>query len=245
MRTTATDKLHLARRAFAALSARAVEAHAVLETLRACEIRIECNALVNEVASAVYHSAAYDAYERYSSLEEFEQELRSELDEILPGATENGAPCYVLRPYFNDRELIEHLTGSKVHSLMNLFYWRTELEALSVDRYMAPAAAHISGISDQEIEVVAADYLRRGLKVVNALRTLDTALTSARSRFSRVTPESLGVSEEARACFTQLAELVALPGLPPTARWFGTDADKINPLPALPDDFVCLMAAAN
>jgi hypothetical protein len=245
MNSTATDKLHLARHAFAALSARAADANAVLQTLRACEMRIECNALVNEVANAVYHSAAYDAYERYSSLEEFEHELRSELDEVLPGATENGAPCYVLRPYFNDRELIEHLTGSKVHSLMNLFYWRSELEALGVERYSAPAAAHIAGISDHEIEVLAADYCRRGLKVVNALRTLDTALTSARSRFSRVTPESLGVTEEARASLTRLAELVTLPGLPPTARWFGTDADKINPLPALPDEFICLMAASD
>lgn len=244
MRTTATNKLDLARRAFAALATRAVDANSVLETLRACEVRIECNALVNEVASAVYHSAAYDAYERYSSLEEFEQELHSELDEILPGATENGALFYVLRPYFNDRELIEHLAGSKVHSLMNLFYWRSELLALSVERYTAPATAHIAGISDQEIEVLAADYRRRGLEVVNAFRTLDTTLTSARSRFSRVTPESLGVSMEALACLTRLAELVALPALPPTARWFGTDADKINPLPALPDDFVRLMAGA-
>jgi len=244
MNATATDKLHLARRAYAALSVRAVDANAVLETLRACEVRIECNALVNEVANSVFYSAAYDAYERYSSLEEFEQELRSELDEVLPNASENGVPCYVLRPYFNDRDLIEHVTGSKVHSLMNLFYWRPELAALNIERYTAPAAAHIVGISDQEVEVLAANYNGRGLKVVNALRTLETALTSARSRFSRVTPESMGVSEEARACFTRLAELVALPGLPPTARWFGTDADKINPLPTLPDDFVCLMAAA-
>ena len=65
------------------VTARAASIHAILERLRQCEMRLECAALVHEVASAVYFSAGYDACERYETLAEFEQELRPELDEVL------------------------------------------------------------------------------------------------------------------------------------------------------------------
>jgi len=237
MGTNAADKLMSARRTYAALSARAVEVYAVLETLRSYELRIECPALVHEVANAVFYSAAYDASERYSSLEEFEEELRNELDEVLPLQVAVGGPFYVVRPYFNDRNLIEHIPGSKAHALMNMFYWRAEFGRLNLERYIVSLAGPISGVSDEEIGVLAEDYHRRSLEVVNVLRTLDTACASANTRFARVSPDSMGVTPEAFASLTRLGELVTLPGLPPAARWFGTDADKINPLSALPENF--------
>jgi hypothetical protein len=233
-----TQDLHVARRLYAALSARAAAAHAVLEQLRTRDLRIECDALVHEVANAVYHSAGYDAYERYDTLEEFEQELRAELDEALESAQDGSVRYYVLRPYFNTVTAIDRLPGSRVHSLMNIFYGRPQFDALAVAPYTAPSPLQVAGLTGEEIEVVAADYRRRTLALVNALRTLETALTSARATMTRRTPAELGVSAEVEALLAQLTALVVLPGLPPVARWFGTEADKVNPLTRLPAEFV-------
>ena len=233
-----TEALDVARRMYAALSARAAAAHAVLEQLRRCETRIECGALVREVAQAVYYRAGYDAHERYDSLEEFEEELRIELDAALESAEDNGTRVYVLRPYFNPGSPIDLLPGSKVHSLWNMFYGKPQFETLAVTPYTAPAPAPVAGISDDELGLVTSDYRRRTLTLVNALRTLDTALTSASESMTRLTPAALGVSAEVQELLAKLRALVALPSLPPVARWFGTEADKINPLTRLPAEFV-------
>lgn len=237
--TPSMEALDIARRLYAALSARAAATHAVLEQLRRYEMRFECGALVQEVAKAVYFNASYDAMERYSDLAEFEEELRPELDEALESAEEDGVRVYVLRPYFNAISSIDHVPGSKVHALRNMFYGKSQFDALAVTPYTAPAPAPVTGVSDDELAIIASDYRRRTITLVNALRTLDTALTSsARATMTRTTPAALGISPEVEEMLGQLTALVALPGLPPVARCFGTEADKVNPLTKLPAEFV-------
>jgi len=243
MTEIAVSRLNVARRLYASLSERAAAAYAIIRTLRAQELTVPCEVLVNEVATSVYYSASYDAYMRYSSLEEFEEALREDLDESLPGRKVNEVAHYVLRPYFNPSLEVE-LRGAKVNTLLQTFHGRKELEVLNVAVYVAPTATPIEGVLDAELRTLADDYHRRSLVIVNALRTLKTALASAATTMARLNPAELGMSAEVEAMLLRLGALVELPMLPPAARWFGTEADRINPLPELPAAFVTALVTS-
>lgn len=236
--------LDVARQLYAALSARAAAATTLIERLRSFEVEVSKETLVKNVASTIYYSSAYDAHERYDCIEEFEMALREDMDESLISRDCGDVPRYVIRPYFNAMPDIE-LRGAPVYILLQYFFVRKELVPLAVPVFEAPSCGIITGITESEIAALTEHYHHRSLALVNALRVLKTALISAESGLKRHNLAELGMTSEAEALVLQLSVLADLPSLPPVARWFGTDADRMNPLSSLPSEFVSDIVSAS
>lgn len=239
MTAPALADLHAARTLYAAITKRARAAHEVLRSLRSREVLVPCATLASEVAFSRYFDCRYDTSEQYGSVEEFEEALREDLDGTFDKRVVGGVAHYVVRPFFERHPMGTSLNGSKLERLRQACHPREELFGLETAVFEAPPLEPVTGLLREELEALAASYRTRALTLVNNLRVLRTAMHYVRGFLAHehVPLESLGVTAEVRAEFDELEKLATLPGLPEPARWFGTEADRINPLRKLPADF--------
>ena len=148
----------------------------------------------------------------------------------------NGQAAAVFRPFFAEDKI--PFSTELGLSYLNPFGDRTE-QFLGLSEGVRPLGQSTTGLSEWETDLLTLGICTRSLTLVNYLRNLQTALryvkTSRSREYQTCSPKYVLAEDDGiDALVARLDETVTL-GLRPTPEWcFGTTADKVNPLPALP-----------
>ncbi len=228
-------ELNVLRCVHRGVARRAAEVWARVMALNSTVMLLPVETTVAKMADAIYFNSRYDAYERYECVEEFAEALKEDLDtRWTERVSHAGGEHFVLRPFFGDG-------CDNLHAL-GLSYLRgcalSELKALDA-HVPSELDAVPSGLSEEELEAVAAFHRRKTVTMLNALRHLYTALHYVKSgveRDVRKARASVAVvlPDETERKVSELLALVDLPIEPRPTTYFGTEADRVNPLRALP-----------
>lgn len=233
--TSPFEKLDLLRRVHAGAGLRAQQTWTLLQELAQASVHVPRKGAQRKVAEAIYFSSAYDACERYESVEEFLEELGQELDEAWPQRIVlEGEEHYAIHPFFSKAEGYLYQLGLGYLAGCRL----EELRALSAPVVQYTGVEPV-GLTEQELEAVMAYHHRGALSLVNALRHLRTALHYVRLGLDKY---ALAVARDVPLSFSprvhevvgELESLAAMPLKPAPKEYFGTEADRVNPLKSLP-----------
>jgi hypothetical protein len=250
MRTLLLE-VYEARRSHFFTSLRAKRAKELLKALADCRFwlpRAEAlSAFGSAVESQLFDSDGDDDSGEFSGSEACEQMFAAHLPETQ---TLDGVLHVVVRPLLEYSTSTTRALGLEGHLA---FCTPKELTALDAElllreEYLGGDPV-ITGISAREARVLAAYHAGAALALVNVLRHLETALhymESARANdFGRFSPTRAWVQtrhdDGIEELLVELERTVKLPLVPKPARWFGTDADRVNPLKALPEGFADMM----
>jgi hypothetical protein len=229
----------------------AVAAHVwrLLNELHGVPVLLDGRKLINAATLSIFSSASY--VERFETYEDCEAFVAKRLDEVLTCDMSSGAPRYRVFAFFAEEPFpfyervgLGYLRGC-ARSELALLDVASSLAALGPDpRFDAP----VSGLSDAEYSVLVAHYTRETLTLVNRLRHASTAL--AYIRFKVEHPEPIAdvlvdgaLPEAVGPLVSALEHALALPWDPAPARWFGTEADRINPLRTLTPTLIAALRA--
>ncbi len=241
--------LTLSRLLYAGAARKAARTVAALRALQACAIFVPRAEALSRVAQAIFYSARYDACERYETIEEFEEALIEDLDQGAERVTRNGVDCYALRPFLcADTSLLGHLGLGYFGG----YATASDFTGLDVAESALYASTEtVSGLTDTELEWLQDAYRRKTLTLVNLLRKLTTAMAYVHIALrNEATKPSLFSACEREGDFAAaaaaLSEACHTDFTPAPAGYFGTEADRINPLRQLPTDTAqlgCLLQA--
>lgn len=236
--TNPVAELLLFRRAHVGAARRAARTWELLTALKACRLRLSRAGSLNTLASNIYYNAGYDASERYETLEEFLEALTEDVDgRWLSREVVAGEDMYVLRPFF--------AAGAELMHDLRLGYLRgcdpKELDALNVAVPVLSTEVP-AGVTDEEIKALTAYHRAATIRLVNRLRHLHTALHYVRSALADIEKKkpdaalALLLDDEVPRLVEGLTVLAELPFLPAPKSFFGTEADRVNPLRTLEAD---------
>jgi len=211
--------LNRARRIHAGATRRAARAWALLNELARAQVWLEAAPSRAYLTETRYYAAGRD-----EPLEEFAESVAemtgSSMDTQVIGSTDT----YRLRPYFADDCGLVLDLGLGNQSPARL----AEFQALDVEPLDEPRATEPSGLSAAELDVVARDYRRRTLTLVNAMRRLQVALgylVRCPVRTSVAAPRIVQ-ADDIRSVLDALVAAVSLEFEPPVPAHFGSEADK-------------------
>jgi hypothetical protein len=235
---TTLAELNLMRRAHAGAARRAAAAWKLVNDMRSLRVLLPYSDTLSFLASAIYYNAGYDACENYDCIEDFEAALAEDLATDMPERVEvEGVEHVVLRPFFSDDYgYLLHLKMTYLHGCKI-----SELKALDVPAPSLVATAP-AGITDDEVEVLYAHHRASAIKLVNKLRHLRTALAYletglrdlAEDKYRNLPKHTM--DPRAAGLVTELLPVVEMDFSPAPCGHFGTEADRVNPLRALPTD---------
>lgn len=238
MNSAFATELSLFRRAHVGAARRARRAWGLVEELRSCTVVLPYTKTLHFLSAAIYFNAGYDACERYSSVEEFEESFEEDLKKTYPERLSvDGVDCIVMRPFFSpEYDFLTHLHMSYLHGC-------DPKELVALDAKVPELTTEVpTGLSDEEATALIAYHRAATIKLVNRLRHLRTAtdylttgLRDAAENKHKSYPEHT-MDPRAAGLVEKLVDVSTLPFLPAPCRHFGTDADRINTLHTLEAD---------
>ena len=234
----AFENLAYLRSVHAGTTRKAARVWSLLNALSERRVFVPAATALNVAAEAIYYKLD-DADERYCSIESFKEDLVEDLDERWPKEVIAEVPHYVLRPFFaEDSGYFIHLDMSYLRGALSL----KELSGLNVLARASSPAPHIVGLPEEEAEMLAKVYHGKTVALVNLMRKLSTGLCYISSAL-KPRPHRANDLYSAALKDGGIEELVAglvaettMPLMPAPARHFGTEADRTNPLRALPEE---------
>lgn len=237
-----TAELAVARATHAGATRLAARAWDKIAALRDLRLWLPCEAVLMRLAHAIYFNASYDAFERYSSAEEFAEEFKADLDAAWPErVTRDGVEHYVLRPFFAESAEYMHLLNFGTLRVCAL----EELKALEVAPRARPDGTPVAGLEPEELKALIALHRAGALGIVNALRYMATGLNYPRGALERMATCKADfhfvLEDGAPALLDALGELATLPGVDAPMRYYSSNWDKECKVPRL--DFDSTLAA--
>lgn len=245
----AESSLELARLVYAGTARKATRALAAVKALQACALFVPKAAVLSRVAQAIYYNASYDASERYETLEDFEEALVEDLDAAYEAVTRGGVACYVIRPFLTSEP---SFLGRLDLGYFGGYARADEFEGLAVPTSALVASeSSVSGLTVDEENWLLAAYRKRTINLVNLMRKLSTAMAYVQTALEREkTKPGLFTSSEREGDFAAAAAEVSnacrTDFSPAPMSYFGTEADRTNPLKQLPttrEQLACLLEA--
>lgn len=225
------------RQLYQKVAHRSAKAWALINRAAGLRLWVPANLALDRIADSIYYNASYTASEEYSCIDSFKFDLKDEVEEAF-GEVEliNGVAHYVLRPFFNPE-------SSPFLSKLGLAYLcgcrLSELAPLNVAEPSDPPCSPLCGLSADELDILVKAYTSQALTLINTLRHLSTALCYVSKRLGEgmrlgIAGPELPHDSAAYAVVAELVQVCTLPIEPAPAKYFGTEASKVNPLQALP-----------
>ncbi len=236
---TRMTNIGLWRRAHVGAAKRAAAIWEVLTALRACTVELPYDRTMRYLASAIYNNASYDACLNYEDAEDFEEALREDKNEDLAVRKDvDGVDTIVMSPFFSEK-----IIGSLHHMKLTYLGGYCRLDELSALNCVVPDVANDVpwNVSTTELEVLTKYHRSACIALVNAMRHLRTALCYVKTGLRNVAEDKykslpeLTLDKRAAGLVEELIALADLPFTPTPLTYFGTEADRVNPLRSLPE----------
>ena len=248
--TYSTDDL---RRVYVRATLRAVHARQILAQLEQKCVYLDAKLALDDISSAIYFSANFDAAERFDALASFREELLSEDFRHVPTVQVDGLTCYVLRPVLGDVGVFSHYADGTLARLSLSFGEKflgklDESQQDSHNGHLAAAqrSSDVSGLSEMERSFLDEGYRKLAVSRLSALRQLRTALEYTRDASVRQELPKLVVrmDEDIFTLLDAVYQVTEIPLLVPAAKFFSSPgSDGVNIVRKLPDDKATFMEA--
>lgn len=228
--------LDTARRVHRGSSFFAARTWCLLSALCDKKILMPVDLAVNRAAHAIFFNAGYDASERFTRIEDFELELSAEMADLFEKADVNGAPHFVLQPFFADSTAFHQHLGL---TYLSGYCGKSELSGLNVVPLEQVETGPPTGLTQGELEALTNYHRTAALAQVNLLRKCSTALNYIRTGLQNLHGTASGYKDCIKPngieeLVGQLTLATDLPFKPAAATHFSTDANLKNLLHSLP-----------
>lgn len=236
-----------ARRVFIGVTRRAARVWSLLEALRSLEILVDAGQALHDVSTRIYYSSAYDAAERFETLEDFQEVLLEDDFSGIPKRERNGTSCYVLRPVLGELGIFRHYANGRMEPLAlgdSLGHFCKPLqEAADVQASGELEALQglgpCEGLAPQELVMLVKAYTSRALRYVHALRQLRTSLhyVMHEGYEERLVSQLVFCDEGLFSGLREVFDLTQLAGYTPAAKAYALPgSDALNLVRGLPAD---------